>query len=156
MPTFLEIAKKIDFESVLFAVFSNEEIKRRIVFLITKRLYEKGTDKENQKLTTDKGNPFYSNYTVKLKKQKRQKFQNVTLRDSGTFYQSFKVDVMKTFFEIQAEFMKENGHMQKNFTKSYNSEAIFEEMITGLTEIEIQILVNSLLPSIIRELKKQI
>jgi hypothetical protein len=69
-------------------VFTDVKIKDEIVYHITEvQLFEKGVDGLGKKLKQ------YTPFTISEKKKKGQKFSNTTLKDTGQFYSSFRVDV---------------------------------------------------------------
>lgn len=155
---------------LFFQVLSTDAIQDWIISTVQTRLYELGTDKMNDKLKTDAArifasHPYYSYYTVAVKhgniKRKDGKgggdsrTENVTLKDSGEFYDSMRVVVKKTLLQIQANFRKEDGHIQKNFELSYNSPAQFEDYILGLTDEETDLLIeNFIQPRLIKLILK--
>ena len=62
-------------------VFRTDEIKNKIIYLNTiEQLYEQGIDSEGLELY-----PFYSESTIIYKKEKGQRFDHVTLNDTGFF-----------------------------------------------------------------------
>ena len=158
MPTFAEISKEIlllnpykAFEQAMLL----DEFQTWIVKKIQTRLYDKGWDGDGKKLRTDRaeGTNFYSDFTLKIKKGKTS---NVTLTDTGKFYESFKVDVSKTFFKVEADFFKDNSHIADNFTDMYNSEFDFEDAITKLTDAELTEFLHEIIyDKFIENFKKQ-
>jgi hypothetical protein len=72
-----------------------------------------------------------------LKAYFNQRNENVTLKDTGKFYDSLKVENNLFGFEINADFR----NIHENFTKLYN-EAEFEREISSLNEAEIDKLLS--------------
>jgi hypothetical protein len=146
MPTFAEIAKKIDkldFNKIAKEIFSNQFVANQIIETITGRLFAKGVTGDNIKLKTDSGTinvasrrGFYSPFTEFVKKEKGQPINRVTLKDLGKFYFSFKVTASTVSFRIDADFNKDE-HMQSNFELLYSSEKAFEDSVTSLSEDEL-------------------
>lgn len=101
-------------------VFNTQEIKDEIIYLNTiEQLYEKGIDSEGLELF-----PFYSESTILYKKENGQRFDHVTLNDTGAFYDSFEVIVSKDYFLINADPMKDDDNLLD----------IYGEDVLGLTE----------------------
>jgi len=149
----------LNFESILFEVFKMKENQDGYIKIIQDRLFFKGTDSFEDKLSTDKANrsgnasDFYSDYTVKLKKEKNQKTSNVTLKDSGKFYKSMQGLVSKNEFEVNADFKD----IFDNFSQSYSNNKEFQEAILDLTEMErYAFLQVEILPDFITILKRQL
>ena len=81
-------AKKLNQTQLLIEVFTDVKIQDEIVFYITEiQLFEKGVDGLGKELKK------YTPFTVSEKKRKGQKFKTTTLKDTGKFYNSFKVVV---------------------------------------------------------------
>jgi hypothetical protein len=90
-------AKKLDEKEAWLEVI-DKEVKEEIIRLNTEdQLYEDGVDSLNKKL----GN--YSPYTINLKNLKGQKTSHITLKDTGAFYDSFKVQVDRSGITIIAD-----------------------------------------------------
>lgn len=98
MDIYKTIAKyaKLDFGNVIFSVLNQDNIKELIIELQQERLFERGTDSEGASL----GN--YSDYTVEIKREKGQRYDHITLRDTGEFYESFTVTVLKDGIVLDA------------------------------------------------------
>lgn len=143
--TFAELATEIDtkrrslWKTTIKPQFQKAGFANFIIETITDRLYVSGKDSDGKQLITDRayGAFDYSEYTVKEKRKKGQKTENVTLRDTGRFYDSYKVQIHDFIFEISASFKTDSGLISDNFMSSYTQKE-FENAVTGLTEIEIQ------------------
>jgi len=98
----------------------DEELKDEIIRLNTQdQLYEDGIDSLSETLGD------YSSYTVARKSMKGQKTSNITLKDTGDFYKSFKVKVTATGFIIKAD---DSSKYDIPLTESFGLD------ILGLTE----------------------
>ena len=137
------LLKFIDLENKAFRiVFDTKEIKDKIIYLNTiEQLFNKGVDSENLELF-----PFYAESTILYKKQRGQKFENVTLNDTGVFYDSFTVTVGKDFFLIDADPQKE----ETNLLDVYGEDVIG---LTNESKNELMILAYKILGEKIRSLK---
>jgi hypothetical protein len=131
---------------VLNDIFKNPNIAEWMIKTIQNRLYETGIVGTGEILKTDKsGADPYSPVTMDVKSFRGQKIGNVTLKDSGDFYKSFKVALNLFGFEISGDFQKQNGHIYDNFTKLFPSKAKFEESVMGLTNDEIDFMINTMI-----------
>ena len=93
----LDNVKKLN-ETKAWKTVMDKEVQEEVVRLNTQeQLYEDGIDSLGDTLGD------YSEYTIFLKKQKGQKTSNITLKDTGAFYKSFKVKVDAKGFTIEAD-----------------------------------------------------
>jgi methyl coenzyme M reductase subunit C-like uncharacterized protein (methanogenesis marker protein 7) len=89
--------KKLD-EDKAWKFAMNPKVKREIIWMNTiDQLYRKGIDSEGRSFGD------YSPYTVEYKIDTNQRFDHITLNDSGRFYNSFFVTVQLDGFTIDAE-----------------------------------------------------
>ena len=93
----LDNVKTLD-EKEAWKFVIDKEVQDEIIRMNTQdQLYDDGIDSLSDSLGD------YTPYTVMLKKQKGQKTSNITLKDTGAFYKSFKVKVIPSGFEIIAD-----------------------------------------------------
>lgn len=141
MPTFADIAKEYKKLSIIdyFETFARQKsINDKVVNAIKKRLYATGVTGSGDKLKTDNAKDgFYSPYTEWVKTIAGQKTSNVTLKDTGEFYDSIITMANKFEFIIDANFEKDDGHIQRNFTKMFSGSESFEESVLSLTSQEL-------------------
>ena len=98
----------------------DKEVQDEIIRLNTEdQLYEDGIDSLNKKLGD------YQPYTIVIKRRKGQKTSHITLKDTGAFYDSFKVRVTNNGLEIQAD---DSSRYDKPLTEEFGID------ILGLTE----------------------
>lgn len=147
--------KKFSVNETLKKFFALPEIQTWIIETIQNRLYDHGEDNENKKLKTDLSNHkkyggkkgYYAGYTEFVKKYDRtpqQPIDRVTLKDTGKFYNSFKLQAGLLFAEMKANFKKpENQHIENNFLDFYNSTKDFETAILSLTDEELNFLIDN-------------
>jgi hypothetical protein len=136
MPTFLNIAnyvKDYNLNDSLIRIFKAEKIQRFVIDTLKRRLYDQGMTGSELKLKTDKGNPFYTENYVKVKKRKGEKTSNVTLFLSGGFYQSFKFVLVTNGWRVDADW----GFVAVHFKDIYANETDFQQDVMSLTESEI-------------------
>lgn len=133
---------KLRSEVLFRVIFSINEIKEEIIYLNTQeQLFEKGIDSEGVRLDVARGYG-YANVTKKIKAQKGQPTDRITLKDTGEFYQSFRVDVRAGVITINADAQKDDTNL---FTE-------WGIDILGLTEESI----NRLKPLVIENYKQYI
>lgn len=92
-------------EDKLWVFSVDKPIRDKMIELNTDlQLYEFGIDSNGDPITSNlSGNSFYSNFTVQFKKAKNQRFDHITLKDTGRFYESFTVDVTVNDIIFDAE-----------------------------------------------------
>lgn len=73
------------------------------------------------------------------KKEKGQRFDHITLLDTGEFYKSFKIKVQNGGFLIEADPRKEDGNLFDDFGKE----------ILGLTDENLQIVIDAIREKIV-------
>jgi len=97
---------RLDEGDIFKIIFSSAKVQREIIRLNTEeQLFFKGVDSNNITLGD------YTPFTVEIKKEKGQRFENITLRDTGDFYESFRVRATKEYFEISADPIKEDTNL---------------------------------------------
>lgn len=146
----LRNAQNINVYKIAITITNKGEIKKFIVDLNTLgQLYEKGIDSWGENIQPEG----YSIYTIegtskyKGKKAKNQRYDHVTLNDTGEFYKSFEVNIYDDYsFTIKANDDKQGTEL----TKIYGNE------IVGLgTENESK-LMDKIFPLIMIEIKNQL
>lgn len=123
--------------------------------MIEARIYSSGVTGDGVKLKTDfsKGSSFYSENTVYRKTKKGQKTSNVTLRDSGEFWNSAQARSNSGFLTVKANFEKETGHIHENFMDQFDTDTDFENSVLSLTVEEKYEIANKLKPSILNDIR---
>jgi len=145
---------------IIREVLKREDVGKVLIAIIQKRLYYKGETVEGDKLRTDfakssnkrlKGTKgFYSRNTETIKKSKGQKIDNVTLNDTGEFYESFKTDFKSNSLELSADFRD----IYDNFKDSFSSDTKFEDAILDITDEEKEQLFDFMYPLILEKINK--
>lgn len=145
MFVFGEIAKKLTKQKIIeyaATVFNYEFVKDEIIRILQTRLYKDGETASGKELQTNSAlfqkTSYYSNLTKQIKSSKGQKTSNVTLKDTGEFYESFKVIAAKTFYNVYANFNKPDGNIYENFTKSFNTFEEFSNEILKMNDEELR------------------
>ena len=88
----------------------------------------------------------YSPFTVELKKAKGQPTNRITLKDTGDFYKTFKVEVKDDSFFINANPIKEDTNLFDDFGSE----------IVGLTEDNQKKISKTILDNTIKYIRKQL
>jgi hypothetical protein len=140
----LNIIKSLSVDKLVYKITSNTETKELIIRLNTDEQLFKGIDSTGRDLDSIGGS--YSPLTIEKKKDKGQPYDRVTLKDTGAFYESFKVNPYKGGFSISADAIKD----QDDLTKEWGDEII------GLTDASRNELVNHYRNEIIREIKRKL
>lgn len=136
----LDAAMKLDEDKGWFFAIDNG-VKEEIVQLNTiDQLFDKGIDSLNKSLGK------YTSFTIELKKAKGQKTSNITLKDTGDFYRSFKVEATKDSIKINANPIKEDNNLFDDFGAE----------IVGLTTQNRMRVSEMILNNIIIYVKKQL
>ena len=142
----LRNTKRIKINRILNKILLDKVIQQRIISLnIFNQLFDEGINSVGVKLDVIGGE--YSPYTIEAKKGKGQPVDRITLRDTGAFYESFYITLGSTYFDINANPIKDGVDILKDR---------WGEDVLGLTSEIIELLGNILKPLIIEELKNEI
>jgi len=138
-------------------VLKIKEVDNYIKTLIQDRLWQLGEDAKGKKIRTysaiEQGEPVYSYNTVfgtkkyKGKKAKGQPSDRVTLKDTGKFYKSWQLQLLKELFYVQSITDKGDGDIEDNVSLT--------NVIT-LSDDEKKYLVDKIRPFYIQETRKVI
>lgn len=138
--TLLDAAINLDEDRAWFFAVDNG-VKEEIIQLNTiDQLFDRGVDSLNRSLGD------YSPFTVEEKKRKGQKYTNITLKDDGDFYKSFKVEVTATEIRISANPIKDDNNLFDDFGSE----------IVGLTDQNTLRICDMILQNIIIYVKKEL
>jgi len=111
--------KSINESFILDKLSKDENLKENIIYYNTQeQLYQRGIDSDGKTLGQ------YSIYTKGVKQSKGQPFDHITLRDTGAFYNSFRVLRTLDGLLITADSIKDD----KDLRVEYGSD------IVGLTD----------------------
>lgn len=116
-----------------------KEIEPELLEMNKDQLYNFGEDAEGKML------PPYSNFTVKIKKLKGQRFDHMTLKDTGDFYKGFGIKIGKKEFEI-------NSKDKKTMELKMN----YGDEILGLNEKNKQEMIDMIYPILLEKVKTMI
>lgn len=103
-------------EDVVFKIiFSRDQIKEEIIYLNTQaQLFDKGINSRGERLDDLRGFG-YSDITKQIKSQKGQPTNRITLKDTGDFYESFRVRVKVGEIIIDANPIKDDTNLFEEF-----------------------------------------
>jgi hypothetical protein len=86
----LKRMSKVDATPIIQSILQDAELQKHIIYLNTiDQLFEKGEDSLGRKLEDVGGS--YSPYTIMKKLEKGQPFDRVTLKDTGEYYDSYRI-----------------------------------------------------------------
>lgn len=135
--------KSIDINKLLDQAFKTKQVQSTMVEFNQDQL-QSGYDALGQKINTIGGSP-YRAYTVKIKKLKGQPTNIVTLYDTGAFYKTFKVRIVKEGYEVIADFEKPDGSILDNFDSKFDFLGVDIEGAYELVEQHVYPILSQLL-----------
>lgn len=136
----------LDENQLISEVLSNREFQEFIIDLNTQgQLFEKGIDSLGVSLGDYAATTIEGTSNFKGKKEKGQRFDHITLNDTGKFYKSFKIVLSAKSFRIVADGQKDNVNLLEEFRN-----------VLGLTDEHLQIVIDALRQKIIPILKAKI
>jgi len=122
-------------------LFQNAEFRKLIIDLNTiDQLYNQGVDSRGVSLGD------YTAYTKSLKQQKGERYDHITLKDTGEFYKSFRIIFTGDALQIVANPIKDDTNLFKEFGID----------IVGLTEDSMSVVITKALQLIKPYIKKQL
>lgn len=136
--------KKFEIGIVLDEIFLDMRVQQFIFEAIKMRITEEGVTATFKKLITNsrlrimkkretKKKEYYAPATIRIKKKKSglsSKTENVTLYDSGEFYESFRILTTKKTIRIIADMEKPEGDMYDNFSISFTKKDFIKEILS--------------------------
>jgi len=141
------IIKSININHLMKVFFSSNAGKAKVIQLNQNQLYQKGIDAKGKVIKTYFAHSpnVYSNQTINIKREKGQKSNIVTLKDTGEFYRSFKSTADEEGINIEAEFNKQNGNIANNVDitnilglTDYNIDRISKDMVIPIIQLELR------------------
>lgn len=158
-----ENLKKINFDKIFKEVFSSQNIQSWVLNTVKNRIQQTGKDSSGDQFKTDSSlaGESYADLTIILK----EKFgsgigaidSHVTLTQSGKFWDSMRYHLIQGGIQLTADFIKEDGHMFRNFTRDFDGPEDFEEKVLGLTDSELENMLNNMInPLILKKLRETV
>ncbi len=120
-------------DAIVRRILSRKDVQDFIIKMNTEdQLFDKGIDSLGVKLDSIGGG--YTAFTLSIKSEKGQPTDRVTLKDTGEFYESFRIRLGADFFVIEANTIKDQDDLTARWGKD----------ILGLTEESTQKLIDKL------------
>jgi hypothetical protein len=95
--------KKLNMEQIFRRVMEQKTMQEFVFEIIRiEQLFERGIDSQGRSLGE------YSPYSIEIKRSKGQRYDHITLKDTGAFYESFTMYIYKNYFEIDADPIKKD------------------------------------------------
>ena len=101
--------KSLNFKKIIISILNTSEIKDFIVKMEQERLFNLGEDSTGASLGE------YAPFTVVIKQEKGQRFDHITLNDTGEFYESFTFHATGTELVFDANPVKDDDNLFDNF-----------------------------------------
>ena len=101
--------KSLNFKKIIISILNTSEIKEFIIKMEQERLFNLGEDSTGASLGE------YAPFTVVIKQEKGQRFDHITLNDTGEFYESFTFHATGTELIFDANPVKEDNNLFDNF-----------------------------------------
>jgi len=132
----------LDINKIIFQILSDKRLQDWILLMIKKdQLFDKGVSEENIVLG------YYSPVTESINPNKKAG-THFTLLDTGAFFDSFVLNLNAHDFIINADGEKEDRNLFEVFNDKGN--------ILGLTEDNLQKLIENLKPKIVNQIWDQL
>ena len=133
--------KKLDETKIINSILRDKGFQKFIISLNQNdQLFEEGIDSKGKTLGK------YSDFTIEIKKEEGQRFDHITLLDTGDFYKSFKVTVSKGGFTITANPVKDDSNLFDDFG----------EDVVGLTKENLQFVIDAIREKLLTAIREQI
>ncbi len=138
-------AKKLNSDKILKEVLSNKGLQADIMDLNTQdQLYDKGIDSDGKSLGEYSGATIEGRPGIFLgKKEKGQRYDHITLNDTGEFYHSWKFKNNSDNIVLSADAQKGDTDLTKEFGKK----------IIGLTDGNLSKVREWVLPDLIKKVR---
>jgi hypothetical protein len=125
----------LDQDVIIENILKDAEFQRFIIDLNTEeQLFEKGIDSLGASLGDYAATTIEGTANFEGKKDKGQRFDHITLKDTGEFYKSFAIKVKNGGFLIVADGRKEDTNLLEEYGKE----------ILGLTDENFQIVIDAI------------
>jgi len=147
----LRKTKKLDpFQLVDNIIRSNNLLDYIIKLNTESQLFNRGISTDGMKIV-----PPYAKTTKSIKRRKGQPSTRVTLKDTGDMYKTWEVKLSKLYITITANLIKKGKNKDGN-NIDINLEIKYGKNIVGLTDENLQKLINKIKREFKKEVLKQI
>ena len=127
----ISVLTPLTMKKMLIKVLKEPEVKRWIIEANQSQMYEQGIDSEGKNIGE------YTPFTKGVKQSKGQRYDHMTLKDTGDFYKSMLLNIQNDFFDINADAKKTDEYGRIiDLLEEYGKE------ILGLTEENLKKLEN--------------
>jgi hypothetical protein len=125
----------LDVDVIISNILRDAEFQRFIIDLNTEeQLFDQGIDSLGASLGDYAATTIEGTANFEGKKDKGQRFDHITLKDTGDFYKSFAIKVQNGGFLIVADGRKEDTNLLEEYGKE----------ILGLTDGNLQIVIDAI------------
>lgn len=139
--------KNLDETKIINSILLDEGFQKFIISLNQNdQLFDLGIDSLGVSLGKYAGTTIEGTSRFKGKKDKGQRFDHITLLDTGGFYKSFTITVKGGGFIMDANPIKENSNLFDDFG----------EKILGLTKENLQLVIDAIREKLLIEIRLQI
>jgi hypothetical protein len=136
----------LDENQIINEILSDKGVQEFIIDLNTQgQLFEKGIDSLGVSLGDYAPTTIEGTVNFEGKKEKGQRFDHITLNDTGEFYRSFKIVLSDKSFRIVADGQKDDVNLLDEFRD-----------ILGLTDENLQLVIDAIRKKIIPIIKTKI
>lgn len=134
---FIDFAKKldIDFDKIISETMQEPDMQAALIDYNQNEQLAKGLDAKGQHIETiggeEAGTGSYSPYTMANRAEKGLQTNNVDLKVTGYFWNTFFVESRAKETEIKANFQKGSDNILYNFDKKYDFLGLINENLKG-------------------------
>jgi hypothetical protein len=130
---------EIDYNKMVQEVISIPEVKKTIIDLNQKEQLQEGIDAKGQIIETisskeqNSGYP-YARMTVGIRGGAGLQVNKVDMKFTGSFYNTFEVEVRQNEFEVLADIQKGSRSIMDNFESKYDFFGLTKNSLENLAE----------------------
>lgn len=140
----LNDVSKLDENKSMQKIFSDAVLQSQVLDMnVQNQLYEKGVDALGRSLGEYSPATIYGTKNFAGKIEKGQRYDHVTLKDTGEFYKSFRFVNERDGFKLTADTIKDGNDLENTFGK-----------VVGLTAESRGNLVEEVRPAVVEVVRK--
>lgn len=144
----IDNVQSLNKNEVMYEVLQDKTLQAEVLDLNTqKQLYDEGVDSLGRSLGEYSAATIYGTSTFEGKISKGQRYDHITLNDTGRFYNSFRFVNEADGFTITADSITDEG---TDLTKTFGQEII------GLTSESKAILIDEIKPRMVEVVRAEI
>lgn len=142
-----KIQKTLRTKELMKVLFQSKEFRDLVIGLNTQdQLYDQGIDSKGRSLGEYSPATIEGTNNFRGKKSKGQRYDHITLNDTGKFYKSFRIVFEDGALRIVADGQKDD----KNLFQEFGID------IVGLTEFSLSVAINAAIPILQDHIRKEI